>query len=1424
MAVFSAFVIGDGVVHLKCLEILVQAGHRIFGIYSTDGSLEPWAEEFDVLHAASRQAFCDRLLNTEYDYLFSINNNWILPREIITRARKATLNYHDSPLPKYAGVYATSWAILHGETQHAVTWHEVVADINAGSIFKQQAVPIQPDDTVLTLNARCFKTAVATFAELVQELEDESVVVFPQDLSLWSYFGRKDRPEAAGILSFNDTSQNLHNLVRSLDFAHTRNSFGSAKLWLSGGVVTVGFAYPPIPNLSGTPGQVISLDTVGLCVATADSAICLNRFATLSGEPLSEEDLREHYGVQPGVVLPRLEATIRHKISQDNATLCVREQTWVKHLLELAPFRHPYLQNERPSNTLADGLYHYPIEFPIDSAKPQTLLGLFAAYCARLSPEVEFDVGLQTQTQRNLNPEIFAQQVPLRVRLQDGEGLNHFQNCFEASLKYTSKLGSYALDIVARYPELRDRSATQTFPVALVLVLCPSEFNWNSLDCAIAFVVYEDGSQPELVHNGALDENRSIAIVQQLQRLIAASLDQPDLPLHLMPLLSEAEQHQILVEWNQTEKPYPRDRCIHELFTEQALRTPDAPAVCFGDIQLSYRELDRRSNQLAHWLYKLEIKPDTLIVLCVPRSLEMIIGLLGILKAGAAYVPVDPTYPAERIAYLLVDSSPQAVVTVGDLRNTLFTEIDNIICLDDHKAILSEFSSDLLKTEVEPENLAYVIYTSGSTGKPKGVQISHSSSIDRSLAMADIYDLKISDRVLQSASISFDLAGEQIYPALFRGATVVVRPDDLMQSFSRFSRFVTSQGITVMILSTAFWHEWTLELLDSGQKLPPKLRILSIGTEKALLPRLKQWDKVTEGRVAFFQGYGPTEATVTSTIYCHKGEALDRYSTLPIGRPIANTKTYILDQHLQPVPIGVPGELYIGGIGLARGYLNQPKLTAEKFISIPSQSPLSTVGGDRLYKTGDLVRYFPDGNIEFFERLDNQVKIRGFRVELGEIEAILAQHSDVKDAVVVVREDIPGDKRLIAYVVPKQAKVFAIDELNHFIKQKLPNYMVPSTYVFLDALPMTNNGKVDCRALPTPNRTIRAKKPVFLIPGGEGDKEEIIKLARLFHFVGRDQPVHGIHSRGLDGKEKPHTQMEAIASDYIQEVRSVQPQGPYFLIGECLGGLAAFEMAQQLRRLGEEVALLTLLDTPLPTSSILQDFRENKKLSTRILENIRHIVHLNPTQLWPFLLNQARKAIGLLYPEISDSVGRSHYARVKIMEALLSYEPQSYDGRATLFVCEDFDEDQILDWGNLVRDLEIHRLPGNHHSYIRDHAPTMAEILKSCINQALTEALPSAMGNVNGHTGFPNQYDQESDATFVFPRDQLERQLMQIFENVLGVSSISIRDDFFDLGGSSLLALQLVSKIEKTFQKNLPTSAVFQSVNIEQLANILRQI
>ncbi|MBI5032798.1 MAG: amino acid adenylation domain-containing protein [Chloroflexi bacterium] len=687
---------------------------------------------------------------------------------------------------------------------------------------------------------------------------------------------------------------------------------------------------------------------------------------------------------------------------------------------------------------------------------------------------------------------------------------------FRELLKRTREtaLGAYAhqdlpfeMLVDALQPQ-RDMSHSALFQVMFVLQNASAQiFNlpgltWNSLSLDTGTATFDLTLLAEEVQSGLVcsfeyatdlfDEATIARMAGHLHTLLKAIIENPDQSIATLPLLTDAERHQLLIEWNNTQAIYPDTCCVHQLFQAQVERAPDAIAAVFRDEQLSYHALNQRANQLARYLQKCGVTTETLVGICMERSVEMLVGLLGILKAGGAYVPLDPNYPRERLEFMLDDSRAPLLLTQTHLASRFTRQIPcKIICLDVESERISQESNGNVESGVTPENLAFVIYTSGSTGKPKGVEVLHRGVVNHNWAVVQQFRLEPRDRVLQFSTINFDAAAEEIFPTLQSGATLVLRPEGLLTG-EELIRLIEKENLTVLDLPTAYWHEWVYELSLSPRPLPASLRLVVVGGEKVMASRLALWQKFAVKDITWMNTYGPTEGTIIATSYT---PAFDEpVGEVPIGRPIANTQAYVLDSHLQPTPISVPGELCIGGVGVARGYLNRPELTAEKFISVDSgRWTVNTQPSTRLYKTGDLARYRPDGNLEFMGRADNQVKLRGFRIELGEIETALTQHPAIRQAIVMLREDEPNVKRLVAYVVltadreqptpNKSIKVSSIiGDLGEFLKERLPDYMIPSAFVALDALPVMPNGKVDRRALPVPEMTHSESQAADLAP------------------------------------------------------------------------------------------------------------------------------------------------------------------------------------------------------------------------------------------------------------------------------------------------------------------------------------------------------
>jgi amino acid adenylation domain-containing protein len=537
-----------------------------------------------------------------------------------------------------------------------------------------------------------------------------------------------------------------------------------------------------------------------------------------------------------------------------------------------------------------------------------------------------------------------------------------------------------------------------------------------------------------------------------LRTMLESAADDGEQTIAELAILTDNEQQQLLVDWNATESPYP-NRCLHELIAEQAQLTPDAVAVRCAGHDLTYRELDLRANRLAHHLVGLGVRPEVLVGICVERSLEMVVGLLGILKAGGAYVPVDPAYPTDRQSFMLTNSEAPVIVTQERLLDGLPLEGLNVVCLDRDWPAIDALPAEAPEVQSDPEQLAYVIYTSGSTGQPKGVQIPHQALVNFLETMRQTPGLAGDDVLVAVTTLSFDIAGLELYLPLIVGARVVVATADTVTDPRGLAQLLETNSATVMQATPTTWRM----LLDSGWTGTPGLKVLCGG--EALPVALA--DRLVAADLELWNMYGPTETTIWSTC----ANVRTQGEGLTIGRPIANTFLYILDGGLAPVPVGVDGELWIGGDGLARGYRGRPDLTEERFVP----NPFVAEDDARMYHTGDLARYRPDGTVEFLGRIDHQVKVRGFRIELGEIETVLARHPGIAEAVVIARGDTTAEAELSAYVIP-HADAVASHELREYAGESLPAYMVPSTVTTLDAFPLTPNGKVDRKALPEPTR------------------------------------------------------------------------------------------------------------------------------------------------------------------------------------------------------------------------------------------------------------------------------------------------------------------------------------------------------------------
>jgi len=698
-----------------------------------------------------------------------------------------------------------------------------------------------------------------------------------------------------------------------------------------------------------------------------------------------------------------------------------------------------------------------------DGTPGDFILAGFLVYLHRITDKSSFNVNFTHQELRRFlegGESYFADFVPLHVEIDAGQPFEAFYQTILRQLGAVRKNRTYLRDLILREPNLRELFSNSEILNLPVAIKRTDSFDGDqpSGDADLTVCIPDDGKACMLWFNGAKLKKEDLERIREqfllaLNDIVSRQADS----VSDISILPDAERRKVLVEWNDTGIGYDLELGLQDIFESQVDRTPENVAVVYEDRELTYRELDLRANRLAHYLQKQGVGPEVPVGLYMERSVEMVVGIYGIIKAGGAYVPFDPEYPSDRLAFMLEDTRVPVLLTQDHLTSNLPDHDAHVIRLDTDWGKVSREPSHRPPCETKADNLAYIIYTSGSTGKPKGVMNEHRGIVNRLFWMQDEYQLNEQDRVLQKTPFSFDVSVWEFFWPLQVGARLVVcRPGGHRESDYLVS-LITEQQITTLhfvpSMLQIFLEEKGVEtctsimrVICSGEALPYEL-------QRRFFERLD-----TE----LHNLYGPTEAAVDVTYWRCRNRSQRRI--VPIGYPVANTQMYILDNRLQPVPVGCTGELHIGGVQVARGYLNRPELTAEKFIP----DPFSNQPGSRLYKTGDLSRYLPDGSIEYLGRTDFQVKIHGLRIELGEIESLLLELDDINQCAVMLREDRAGDKRLVAYLVFEPGKDVAAAEVRQYLLEKIPDYMVPHHFVRLDAMPLSPNGKTDRRALPKP--------------------------------------------------------------------------------------------------------------------------------------------------------------------------------------------------------------------------------------------------------------------------------------------------------------------------------------------------------------------
>jgi len=930
-------------------------------------------------------------------------------------------------------------------------------------------------------------------------------------------------------------------------------------------------------------------------------------------------------------------------------------------------------------------------------------------------------------------------------------------------------------------------------------------------DLNIFLVERADGWRVSCEYNTHLFLEDSVRrLLAHFENLLQAIVKSPGQPISTHAFLSAAERDELLYGWNHTFSDYPKHRAVHELFEQQAWRTPNAIAAVSQGTSISYRELNERANQLARALRQREIVPGSLVGICLNRSVEMLVAALAIWKAGCTYVPLDPSFPSARLSFMSQDSQMRLLITDGSLSNIAEFSAPALL-IDAEAEHIQQLERSNPALTADPSQAAYAIYTSGSTGRPKGVAVSQQALVNLLCAAVKSPGIQAADTLVAVTTLSFDIAGLELFAPLLAGGRVVIASKEEAHDGFLLRELLARSGATILQATPATWRI----LIDAGWCNAPKLKMLCGG--EALTRELA--DALLERGGELWNMYGPTETTIWSSWQqIHRDTA-----PISIGKPAANTFFYILDPKGQPQPIGVAGELYIGGDGVAIGYLHRPELTQERFLPNPFER-------GRIYRTGDRARFRGDGTVELLGRMDAQVKVRGFRIELGEVEAVLNACPDVREAAVVLHKGPSGENALAGYFVPARDSGAFVEQIRAHLRQRLPDYMVPAYLVPLAALPHTPNGKIDRKALPAPD-SVRVEQAAtiettldpleitliaiwekvlgvsqvgrtdnFFELGGHSllaakmfahmqkmlgktlplatlfQAPTVAKLAALlrdkgwspswsslvpirpggskapFYFVhpiggnvlnlagiaahfDADQPIFGLQAKGLDGKETPNTSIEQMATDYIEHMRSVQPDGPYHIGGFSAGGVVAYEMARQLHAAGQKVSVLALLDTKIDAPAAnagTASWRAIQRLVRTVGFNVRYVFHIGLGRFARQKAKNWRMRANIRLWSTIQALGQTGGARRLDVEeafllALRNYTPLPYQGDAILFRAKDelvSYSDETLGWGDLVQGkLEIREVSGDHDTILYEpHIGMLARVLNSCL-QAVHETI-----------------------------------------------------------------------------------------------------
>jgi len=1422
----TCIVVGEGNLPQKCMAILKEHGININALVSGDEWLiqENASECFPKYRNLSNLSVFEPV-----DYIFSINNSLILKQQFTSLASIMAINYHDAPLPRYAGMYASNWAIMNGETEHGVSWHEVVDKIDAGDIVAQQMIPVLENDTALSINTRCFEASLNCFSELVNAIVNNKLKPIAQNLDNRTYYPLAARPETFGLITSDMTAKSIDTLIRATNFSsHYANEFTLPLLYLNHEYFVVAKASVNFEQ-KGKTGQIAEYNgkTGFYCV---NGLVFPEVLYNKNGVKTPIEDLLEI-----GCQMPEPDKTIAHNALVHFGCMARFEPFWKKQLVKSEFLIWPFVngKNGRSDNKIIlneKTLAQFENLFPTQKSE-DVILAILLLYFMRLSNQSSGTLGFVPE---DLPEKIksfegfFNTWIPLNASIEGSNSVTAEISKILNSIKKAEKSETFTRSTRVRYPELKNNAADQP-----EIIVSKASSDTNILNnSALTINVIQNEMSYNLPVGSKFEGIQTFA--ESIEMFIQNLIESPDKPLTGIELISVEESLIITKNINHTVGKPVVFTDVLTRFMAVASDIPEKTAIFDPGTSYSYRTFSNDIDNVSAKMVGMGINPGQIVAVVIGRNYNYFTAIMAILRCGASFLPIDPTMPSERKQFFCTDAGVSLILVDSEVADL----VENIPVLDVSEIMKITTNPNLPEINFNSDSTAYIIYTSGSTGVPKGVKISRKALTNFISGASGLYEFSSSDHVLQFSSLAFDASIEEIFCTFCSGASLYLRTAEMLVT-DELLRFSHQHQISVWDLPTAYWRQVIQSDGYLNQALPESLRLVIIGGEAVSTTDVALWNK-RETKHRLFNTYGPTETTVVALAYEIKLGYLPK-TTVPIGQPLPGYRIYITDTYRQPVPEGIAGELLVSGDSVALGYLNREPEQNKAFIWFETPD----MGLQRCYCTGDLVIAGQNGLVYYQGRVDTQVKIRGFRVEPGEIEQQICSFEGVETCVVAVSENAAGEKSLFAFYTEKD-QTLSLQAIKEELKKRLPAYMIPEMIMSVGEIPLTSNGKVDKKSLlnsareklsqatnstskPTnetegfvlglwkkvlsiesmgidddffdlgghslkavqlmaeikklkdiniplasliQNSTVRTfaplltsndqnsywqclvtirpegtKTPLFLIHGAGLN---VLLYQSLTHHLNEGRPIFAFQAKGLDGSRELSNNIEEMADDYIHEIKKVQPNGPYMLLGFSLGGFIAYDMAKKLSNGGDEVGFAGVIDSVSSMAKHLESKGKKSLFELKVsLVKPFYVTWLLLKEPWigkRKLLNNKYKSVrfsvifmltklGLLKEierkikvEDGQPMFLSDNVEMTMTEALIRYELKPANiqldlfraGKPTFYIPNRSD----YGWGRFARKgVVVHTLPDEHS---RIFAPPndqyFAEVLDKRLDQLEAKA------------------------------------------------------------------------------------------------------